>query len=338
MAKQIQWQWPNLYGEDKFVIMFGGLHIEMAALKSIGTLLQSSGWTGALIESDLATSGTAESFLHASSVTRTRQMHQVTACSLYKLLKEAYSYYCSNDDGVQRPVLSFEMWCEKRKEDNPQFAFWYFILSMELTTLSLVRAFREANFGLYCQALSALIPYFFANNNTNYARWLPNHLRDMLSLEQKHPALYQEFMSGKFAVFKSKRPFSAMAIVQAHEHANAVIKSDGGAIGITEDASALRRWMVAGPEVCRIVAEYESLALAKDAKVSDRHHDHTEHAQGAFFEKVCKLYSTMKEMGNPFQEETDDLLTLDTKSIATPAAAESVISHYQNVDLDSMTL
>ena len=101
-------------------------------------------------------------------------------------------YYCSNDDGVQRAVLSFEMWCEKRKDDNPQFAFWYMILAMELTTLSLVRAFREANFVLYCQALSALIPYFFTNNNTNYARWLPIHLRDMLTLEQRHPALHQE--------------------------------------------------------------------------------------------------------------------------------------------------
>ena len=33
LAKQIQWQWPE-YGEDKVVMMFGGLHIEMAALKS----------------------------------------------------------------------------------------------------------------------------------------------------------------------------------------------------------------------------------------------------------------------------------------------------------------
>ena len=44
VAKQIQWYWPEKYGEDKFVIMFGGLHIEMAALKSIGTLLQNSGF------------------------------------------------------------------------------------------------------------------------------------------------------------------------------------------------------------------------------------------------------------------------------------------------------
>jgi len=43
IAKQIQWHWPQHYGEDKFVIMFGGLHIEMAALKSIGSLLKDSG-------------------------------------------------------------------------------------------------------------------------------------------------------------------------------------------------------------------------------------------------------------------------------------------------------
>ena len=39
IAKQIQWQWSNDYGEDKFV-MFGGLHIEMAALKLLGDLLR----------------------------------------------------------------------------------------------------------------------------------------------------------------------------------------------------------------------------------------------------------------------------------------------------------
>ena len=39
LIKQIQWHWPECYGEDKFLAMSGGLHIEMAALCSIGTLL-----------------------------------------------------------------------------------------------------------------------------------------------------------------------------------------------------------------------------------------------------------------------------------------------------------
>ena len=43
VAKQIQWYWPEQYGEDKLVIMFGGLHIKLAALRSIETLLRDSG-------------------------------------------------------------------------------------------------------------------------------------------------------------------------------------------------------------------------------------------------------------------------------------------------------
>ena len=35
-AKQINWKWPAQYGEEHFVIMFGALHIEMTALRSLG--------------------------------------------------------------------------------------------------------------------------------------------------------------------------------------------------------------------------------------------------------------------------------------------------------------
>lgn len=36
IAKQIQWNWSDVYGEEKFVIMMGSLHIEMTALKTLG--------------------------------------------------------------------------------------------------------------------------------------------------------------------------------------------------------------------------------------------------------------------------------------------------------------
>ena len=47
-----------------FVVMFGGLHIKMAALKTLGDLLEGSGWTGALVQAGVATSGTADLFLN----------------------------------------------------------------------------------------------------------------------------------------------------------------------------------------------------------------------------------------------------------------------------------
>ena len=90
LAQQIQWTWPESHGEKQFVIMFGGLHIEIATLKVLGDLLEESGWTGALIQAGIAGPGTADSFLKAAHVTRTRRAHQVTASSLY-LLQKAYS-------------------------------------------------------------------------------------------------------------------------------------------------------------------------------------------------------------------------------------------------------
>ena len=52
-----------------------------------------------------------------------------------------------------------------------------------------------------------------------------------------------------------------MALDQAHEQNNGAVKSDGGAVGLTQNPQALRRWMVAGPEVVRMTAECKKAAL-----------------------------------------------------------------------------
>jgi len=46
-----------------------------------------------------------------------------------------------------------------------------------------------------------------------------------------------------FVVHKSDGDFSALAIDHTHEQTNAFMKGDGGAVGITEDPSALG-WIV----------------------------------------------------------------------------------------------
>ena len=150
-----------------------------------------------------------------------------------------------------------------------------------------------------------------------------------MCLEKQHPDVAKEFHQGNFVVHKSDRNFSAMTIDQAHEQNTTVIKGDGGAIGVTEDPSALRRWMVAGPEISRLVANYETVSGTKDAKKNNRHHEQTETVQRAFFEKVKQLTKVMEEMGNPFEEESGYLLTLDTKDIADPSAAQLIATHHE---------
>ena len=70
-AKLVQWNWPQTHGEDEFFIMFGGLHIEMAALKTLGDWLADSGWTAAITDANIASSGVADSLLAASHLSRT---------------------------------------------------------------------------------------------------------------------------------------------------------------------------------------------------------------------------------------------------------------------------
>lgn len=93
LAKQIQWSWPETYGEDHFVIILGGLHIEMASLKVICDWLEDSGWTEALVQANITSPGKAEAFLKASHIKRTRYAHEVTASSLYILLKKSHDLY-----------------------------------------------------------------------------------------------------------------------------------------------------------------------------------------------------------------------------------------------------
>ena len=73
IAKSIQWKW---HGEDRFVLILGGLHIEMAGLKVIGDWLEDCGWVEAIVQAKIASEGTADSFVKVSHVTRTRHAHQ----------------------------------------------------------------------------------------------------------------------------------------------------------------------------------------------------------------------------------------------------------------------
>ncbi len=113
IAKQIQWSWSSTHGEDHYVVMFRGLHFEMGALRLLGNLLEDSGWTGALTQARIASSGTADSFIKASHVTRTRRAHQITISSLYLLLKKAYNQYVETLENETQDV-TLEEWCSEK--------------------------------------------------------------------------------------------------------------------------------------------------------------------------------------------------------------------------------
>ena len=195
---------------------------------------------------------------------------------LYLLRQEGSTQYWDELDEGQ-VTMSVEDWCATRADTSPQFKFWSIILQVELEIMIYVRSLRQGDFMLYIDALTKIAPRFFALGQTDYARWIPVHLRDMVALEDKHPDVFAEFMSGNFTVKKTTHAFSALAIDQAHEQNNASVKVDGGAVGLTENHAALRRWMVSAPEMARMIAEFQATAETRTKKNGSRHHDQTKH-------------------------------------------------------------
>ena len=165
-----------------------------------------------------------------------------------------------------------------------------------------------------------MLPWFFALNHTNYARWLHVHLRDTSALQQTAPGVFLQFEKGLFTVHKSPRRFSAIAICQAHEQNNGMVKGDGGAVGLTENPSALRRWMISGPETARLVSEFEASMTTEVEVQGADHHEVQRSSQVSFFKDMKSLVTTIEDFGNPFLEESEDLIVMDTKEIAGPTA------------------
>ena len=88
--------------------------------------------------------------------------------------------------------------------------------------------------------------------------------------------------------------------------------------------------MIAGPEVSPLVTQYEVACGNKEGTEHISHHGVTKRAQGVFLEKVEKLTQAMQDMGNPYLEESQNLLSLDAKDIAHQTAAELIGIHLDN--------
>ena len=167
--------------------------------------------------------------------------------------------------------------------------------------LQYIRSIRERNFQMYIQSLLHIAPWLFALDHTNYARWLPVHIADMINLSSTHPEVYNEFKKGNFAVQKTSKAFSAMSVDQCHEQMNKDIKGDGGAVGLTENQQALERWLLAGPEISRLVIEFEnSFQIIKPN--SNKHHEQNLSTQKCFAKDVKAFVSTGEEKGNMYAE------------------------------------
>ena len=197
--------------------------------------------------------------------------------------------------------------------------------------LIFIRSTREVNFKLNVEVMRSLLKWCFAFDRYYYARWLAVHVFDLLCLKSQKSDLFKILNDGGFCFSKTKHPFSSMAFDQIHEQNNKTIKGNGGATNYfnKQDESALLRWETCGPEVARIVAEFEECLHRKNTSDESsplKHHEDNEIFRESFVKDVTCLYD--KILCNPF--ELDKLTSISNTSITFP---ESVFKEVQNVEI-----
>ena len=87
-----------------------------------------------------------------------------------------------------------------------------------------------------------------------------------------------------------------------------------------DNPNALQRWVFAGPEVARVIGEFEMAQEHHDSKAQSLHHDQTKSIQKSFDKDVRSLVSVIEELGNPFL----DIMVLDKKDTASSSVTQSV--------------
>ena len=313
LAKYVQWKYPQYYGEDQFMVMAGGMHIELAVWRGIGEYLSNSGWITALGQAGIHG---AESFTNVTHLTRTRHGHQLTAVALAKLQKEAWEQH-NRENGTDK---TFAEWREEMRK-FPTFKYWDTALQYELLALAHIRSTHAGNLILFVQSLNSLTDWFFRFDRTNYARWSPVHVRDLLSVE---PEIF--LMLQKCFVFpKTNNKFSRLPIDQAHEQNNKDIKGSGGAVGLTENPNAFRKWMVAGPEQAKLMQDFESQYVTSSDTDDFSHHDMSVTGQETFRLQVKNVIDAIRGMGNPFIDTCPELIILDSRTCVRQEMAKEVM-------------
>ena len=102
-----------------------------------------------------------------------------------------------------------------------------------------------------------------------------------------------------------------------------MVKGEGGAVGLTSNFNALKRWMIAGPEISTLIKTFEA-QLFTSPQPDSSHHDEHPSVQTKFLKEIRVVVSAFHEAGNPFSEDSGYLIALDTKNIMPDAVVDAV--------------
>ena len=147
-----------------------------------------------------------------------------------------------------------------------------------------------------------------------------------MNMRVKHPALYRQFANGFVTIAKTQNHFSMIVFDQNHEQQNKELKMHGGTLNLS-DERVFTEWAVAGPDIARVITAFEAGMLARKNAVL-KHHDQSPSVQQRFFAHTKALVIAFQEAGNHFDEDSHEVVIIDTREVIPDNVARSIMGAY----------
>ena len=312
--KKAQKLFSDDVGEDKFVCMLGMLHTEMVLQECGGQLMGGSGWENMFHMAGIFPPGVSNSLLGGSHIKRTRHAYMLTVAWIHILEQRSYQDYLQRSIAPYEP---FEIWKKRLLKNSPTFKYWTTCKNFLLLACRFIRGQRSGNWNLTINSLKLICRWCFVFGRTNYARWLPVFLRDMLLLESRHPLVFKAFNHGLFVIQRSNTNLSMMALDRNHEHCIKFLKEEGGPTGLYGDEEEKDVIEISRPGILRAVKAFEDQLQVKASDEILEHPESSKAEQQKFVTQLTALLQLVEDekVINPMREQSPHLLKIDTGEI-----------------------
>ena len=225
-AIELTWKHPDLFKD--LILRMGDFHTVFNFMATIGKRFQDAGLRDLAVESGVIAEGSAQAVMDGRLYNRTLRFHKLVYEALLRLAWKEFPRWLQTTHPQKQHILDemityisaetteesinnilqnkvclevlhlFDVYTQQIRngEAGELAAFWMSYIDMVDIVLGLVRAAREGKWDLHLQSVRAMIPWLFAYDRVNYARYLPYYYASMTRLDTTHPGAAGEFRQG----------------------------------------------------------------------------------------------------------------------------------------------
>ena len=194
--------------------------------------------------------------------------------------------------------------------------------------ICLLCASCEGNWNVHLYAVRNMIPWCFAYDKLNYARYMSPYYAQMTHLPDKNPRVYEAFKAGQFSVqMSNNNHFGRIPMDQATDvTVNKDTQTPGGTARFSLKAGAIKRYYITSEYRSAFLGQLRDMVQGNRSNVC--HTDLQRLRIHKDEDAVSIVVGIIKDWVNPFVEK-QDLISISTEKTAPRDIASDLLKAYE---------